>query len=112
MLGSCLTRRGFAAALVPHLLGTASQATPQGRRQHANASGGKAGLEPATGGIQSYVFATRLRPLTSSPRGASGRAPVRRGGTLRPAMDYGGMAFDNKHRSTYRFDRRWATTCL
>ena len=34
-----------------------SRVTPQGRHQHANASGGKVRFELATDGIQFYVFA-------------------------------------------------------
>ena len=52
--------------------GTASQVTPQGRRQHASASGVKVGFELTIDGIQChplqfYVFANYARhPLTCS----------------------------------------------
>ena len=48
----------FAAASITKTgSGTAPQATPQGRHQHANATGSKAGFELATDGVQIYVCA-------------------------------------------------------
>ena len=49
--------------IYPDCSGTASQATPQGRRRE-NATAGKVGFELATDGIQFYVFANLAGHLT------------------------------------------------